>query len=77
MSRLEGVLLYMALAVLGWALYFIAHDYATELRGYTAYGGEVFFIAIPCFATYRIFVHKPKKRKEDHHAGCQRNRNRP
>jgi len=38
---------YGTLLALGVLLYIIAHDYATQQRGYVAYGGECVFLGLP------------------------------
>ena len=50
---MKKALFFLAVAVLGVVLYIVAHDHATELRGYVAYGGEVFFLALPLYGTYK------------------------
>jgi hypothetical protein len=62
------ILLYIVLAAVGIALYVEAHAYATDWRGYVAYGGEVFLLAIPVYAAIQILrtiVNFIKDRKED------------
>ncbi len=48
------IIVLVAVAILGAVLYMAARAYAFEQRGYIAYGGEMFFLAIPPYAVYKI-----------------------
>lgn len=46
-SKFVGVIKYAILTLLGVILYKAAADYALQIRGYCAVGGEVFILSLP------------------------------
>ncbi len=55
MSRSSAVILCLILAATGIALYLTLHAYSTAIRGYVAYGGEVFILALPIYALRKAY----------------------
>ncbi len=62
-----AAVVYAALFALGVLLFYIAHAYATRERGYTAYGGEIFFVGLPLIVWLikstvgDIFLHEQRR----------------
>jgi hypothetical protein len=46
-NSVKTAIFYISLSALGVVLYILARKYATYQRGYSAYGGEVFLLALP------------------------------
>ena len=65
---------WIALSILGVALFLLAHKLATIERSYNAMGGEMFMLLIPFFVWY---VQDCKKQlKEDKNARSRKHRQR-
>lgn len=64
-SKLDAVLKYVLLTLLGVLLYKAAAEYALQTRGYFAVGGEVFILFLPVF--YYGISKSVKEAKHDWH----------
>ena len=60
------ILLYAASFVTGLILFNVAHQYATIVRGYTAYGGEMLLLFLPTLVAYiaRAFISERSAMRE-------------
>ena len=56
---------YVVAVVVGLALFHAGHQHATQWRGYTAFGGELFFLFMPALIIYLIRTCAKERREQN------------
>lgn len=57
MSKFEWIIYTIA----GIAIFILTHDYATDIRGYDAIGGEAFLLLLPVYIYFGKMAYNEQK----------------